>query len=247
MPEGQSIVAPRSYCPYCKKKISWYDNFPLLSWFILRGKCRSCNIRIPISYPLIEITCCILCTTTLLIRSNNLNSSVTIIEFFAIIFLPSILLIVSIIDIDYLWIPSKLCNTLAITGLIYSLISIKNNDISNIILTFSEYILVIFASFYICKILGIISSKIIGKTALGLGDARLIATGGAWLGIKGTLVAVLIAIYSAAFFGLIGRLSGKIKPLQHFAFGPFISLGIWLSWMQGSQWWIELWNQLILN
>ena len=53
---GQSLIYPRSRCPRCKTKIKWFDNIPFLSWVFLRGKCRACKNKIPIIYPLVEIS-----------------------------------------------------------------------------------------------------------------------------------------------------------------------------------------------
>src|SRR5512142_1913083 len=54
-PLGQSVVRPRSHCPGCGNAIAWYDNVPLLSWLLLRGRCRHCRERISIQYPLVEL------------------------------------------------------------------------------------------------------------------------------------------------------------------------------------------------
>src|SRR3954452_19950620 len=55
MPSGESVVAPPSHCPSCSYKIRWYDNIPLISYLILRGKCRGCGCRISAQYPLVEL------------------------------------------------------------------------------------------------------------------------------------------------------------------------------------------------
>jgi leader peptidase (prepilin peptidase)/N-methyltransferase len=52
LPRGESMVRGRSMCPHCKKTIAWYDNVPLFSWLVLRGKCRACGWKIPLRYPL---------------------------------------------------------------------------------------------------------------------------------------------------------------------------------------------------
>src|SRR5579863_7393487 len=55
MPRDLSVVRPRSFCPACEKPIAWYDNVPLLSYILLRGKCRQCGWRVPLRYPIVEL------------------------------------------------------------------------------------------------------------------------------------------------------------------------------------------------
>ena len=76
-----------------------------------------------------------------------------------------------------------------------------------------------------------------GTPALGLGDAKLAALLGAWLGLKGLGVAVGLAVLLGAVFGLVGRLSGKLAARQPFPFGPFLAFGGLLSWLACNQIW----------
>jgi len=89
-----------------------------------------------------------------------------------------------------------------------------------------------------------IGERILGQPALGLGDAKLAALGGAWLGSAGLGVALGLAVLSGAVVGSAGRLSGRLGPRQPFAFGPFIAIGIWLVWLQGPSWWWDQWLRL---
>jgi len=89
--------------------------------------------------------------------------------------------------------------------------------------------------------LSALAERMLGQPALGLGDAKLAAVAGAWLGLGGVLVSLAIAVFSGALFGTIGRLSGRLGPRQPFPFGPFIALGIWLTWIGGAEWWGQQW------
>ena len=93
--------------------------------------------------------------------------------------------------------------------------------------------------------LSALAEKLIGQPALGLGDAKLAALGGAWLGMSGIAVAMGISVFSGALVGGFGRLTGRLGPRQPFPFGPFIALGIWLVWLTGPLWWWELWLGLM--
>ena len=89
--------------------------------------------------------------------------------------------------------------------------------------------------------LSAVAERMLGQPALGLGDAKLAAVAGAWLGLSGLLVAMAIAVFSGALFGSIGRVSGRLGPRQPFPFGPFIAFGIWLTWLGGPEWWGQQW------
>ena len=109
LPLQESILLPRSQCIICKYKIKWYENIPIVSWIFLRGKCRNCNQKISISYPLIEIS------TGLLFLLNNYSApsrfsfespAITLIYGW---FFITILLTMAILDIKYLWLPDSIC------------------------------------------------------------------------------------------------------------------------------------------
>ena len=85
----------------------------------------------------------------------------------------------------------------------------------------------------------------LGQPALGLGDAKLAALGGAWLGPGGIAAAMALAVVSGALVGSAARLSGRLGPREPFPFGPFIALGIWLVWLTGPQWWWSTWVMLL--
>ncbi|WP_320676692.1 A24 family peptidase [Prochlorococcus sp. MIT 1300] len=84
-----------------------------------------------------------------------------------------------------------------------------------------------------------------GKTVLGLGDAKLAAIGGAWLGIKGISISMAIAFLSGGLFSFTGRITSKLSPLQPFPFSPFIAFGIWSVWLLSPEWWINQWIALM--
>lgn len=110
LPRGQSIVFPGSHCPNCKVPIRWYDNIPVLSWFILRGKCRDCKHPISFRYPLVELITAIL----FVIIWNIFPISMAV----ATMIFISILVVVTFIDLDFLMIPDRL----TIGGFLFAII-----------------------------------------------------------------------------------------------------------------------------
>ena len=93
--------------------------------------------------------------------------------------------------------------------------------------------------------LSALAERLLGQPALGLGDAKLAALGGAWLGPEGIAAAMAIAITAGAVVGGTARLSGRLGPREPFPFGPFIALGIWLVWLTGPLWWWRSWLMLL--
>ena len=116
-PNNLSIIKPRSFCPKCNTQLNWRENIPLLSWFIQRGKCKTCKTNISFRYPLIEILTGFL-FIIFLNSSPSLYASSSNWFFntcFSWIFL-SLLICISLIDIDFLWIPKGLINFGFISG-----------------------------------------------------------------------------------------------------------------------------------
>ncbi|RKZ22355.1 prepilin peptidase, partial [bacterium] len=111
LPKGISIVSPRSFCPSCGKNIPWYDNIPILSYILLRGKCRNCGARISIRYPVVEGLTGVLFLTGYLLYGFSLQY----IEFLVLVLF---LIPISFIDLDTMLIP----DVLSIPGLMFGLL-----------------------------------------------------------------------------------------------------------------------------
>ncbi|MFW6113629.1 MAG: prepilin peptidase, partial [Actinomycetota bacterium] len=103
VPEGESLVSPRSFCPKCKNPIAWYDNIPLISYIILRGRCRHCGLSISPRYPLVEMTSGLLFLAVFAKSGFTWND-----EFPFHLFMVTVLLIVSVMDLQKQVIPNKI-------------------------------------------------------------------------------------------------------------------------------------------
>jgi len=114
LPKDKSIVFPGSSCPKCNTLIKWYDNIPILSYFFLKGRCRNCKDKISLRYPLVEL----ITATFFLVLYLKLGLTIELAKY---IFLFSLLVVVSFIDIDYHAIPVHLCFIGIIVGLLFSL------------------------------------------------------------------------------------------------------------------------------
>ena len=233
LPLGMSIKKGRSICPNCKKKITWYDNIPLLSFLLLRGKCRECGKKISFRYPLIELVSAAgfvgvnylasSCGGNPLLSSNLICSwqsrlGVFGLPFMLLIFLT--VLMIFIIDLEKRIIPDEL----SFFGLVLVFLSLLLADPSSL---YVHLLTGLGAGVFILLIHIITSGK-----GMGLGDVKLALFVGTLLGWPGTVVWMFGAFLTGAVVGTILILFKKMTFGKQIAFGPFliISLIITLIW-----------------
>ena len=235
-----SIIIPRSFCPSCKNKLSIRENIPLISYFFQRGKCLNCNVSISSRYPIIEFL-----TGIIFIISINgspsfyvSNSNIILNLFFNWVFL-SLLICITLIDIDSFWIPQGLINFGFITGVLglmfIGLFDNRNMDFYLLIKGLSTSV----ASFFIFESLRYFSKICFKKDALGKGDSKLVAMLGLWLGPFGILFAVGISYIFAAIYCLVGFSINLVRSGQVIPFAPFLSLGGLFIWLLGNEYIFE--------
>lgn len=215
LPNSKSVIFPRSFCPACNNAISWYDNIPLLSYLILKGKCRSCNNRISFRYFLVEvITACLMVILYLHFISWKL--------FLAYAVLVSGLIVATFTDFDKRIIPDEISLGLLIVGFILSFIFPALHNSQSHLLSGLYSFLGILAGGGSILLLGILGKIIFKKESMGGGDVKLFAMIGAFLGWK----LVLLSFFISPFFGSIFGLTRKIiYKDEYMPYGPFLSLG----------------------
>ena len=200
-----SIIKPRSFCPKCKKQLTWRENIPLVSYLIQGGKCIGCSEYISIKYPLVELM-----TGTLFIffaysspTFFNFSQNPFLITFFSWLFL-SLLICISLIDLDSFWIPQGLINfgfVFGILGLIC--LDIFKEQSFNFSLT-AIGLTTAAISFLIFEFLRLFAKYIFKKDALGKGDSKLIAMLALWLGPMGIFFAIGFSYVIAAIYCFTG-------------------------------------------
>ena len=224
LPKNKQIVSGRSFCPKCKKKINWYDNLPLISFFLLNGKCRNCNKVIPVRYLIVELITGI---SFLLIYLNfkNLNTII----FLSILIL--ILIIIFFIDLENFIIPDTL--NFSIMGLALFKNFLPNFNTS-LIHEINQSIIggmVGNISFWLIIYLYKIFKKIDG---MGLGDAKLMAGIGFLFGWQ----SIPFVLFVSSILGLIFVVPSLIKKQKNMRteipFGPFIILACLIYFAYGS-------------
>jgi len=215
MPKKESIVRPRSHCPYCNKTIPWYDNIPLLSFIILGGKCRFCKVRISPLYFGVELLTGFTFTALL----NHFGLGPVFVIYAALI---SSLIVCTFVDFKILEIPDEITLSGIMLGFIlsFSFPQLMGKDMRSAAL-FQSFLgfLVGGGSIYIMGLIGMFLFK---KEAMGGGDVKLLAMIGAFIGWK----LALLVFFISPFFGSIIGIFLKIKQKKEMMpYGPYISLG----------------------
>ena len=214
LPQEKGVVTGRSYCPKCKKKIVWYDNIPIVSYFLLDGKCRKCKKKISGQYALVEFISILsfLCIyylygitlTTLLLIILNLS--------FIIIFF---------IDLKHFIIPNVITFSMMALGFVKSfdpnLNPIFPNHVNSVIGGLFGYGIIWSIIFFY--------KQIRKKEGMGLGDAKLLAVIGFWFG----WIAIPFVIFLSSVIALISVIPDLLKKSKKMTsqipFGPYIILG----------------------
>ena len=205
-PVGDSVVSPPSRCPGCREPIPWYDNIPLLSYFLLLGRCRCCRARISVQYPLVELTTALIWAGVFLglgMGGEALRGSVFL----------TILLGIAISDARYYVIPNQLSLGGGVLGL---LLAFLPGGVSIV-----EALLGAMTGYALLWGVAALGTWIFKKEAMGGGDLKMIGMVGAYLGVPGVLLTVFLgALLGAVIFGPISWRTGKLVP-----FGIFLAAG----------------------
>jgi len=205
-----SVVHPPSRCPQCKKNIAFYDNLPMLSWLLLKGRCRNCGLKIPGRYPLVELYSALLALCVYFKYGLTLE---TPIYFFFI----AALLVVTFIDIDHRIIP----NVITLPGI--PLCFLATFLLPRI--SWVDALIGIMAGGGSLWLVGFIYKLISGKEGMGGGDVKLLAMMGALIGWQGVLFTIFIASLAGSITGVAIMLRHGKSMKMAVPFGPFLALG----------------------
>lgn len=217
LPESLSIVKPRSRCPKCLTPISFYDNIPLLSFIILRGRCRHCALPIPWRYPAVEF---LTGAVTALLFLEWRAEPVWLAAALAAAYL---LIAAAFIDLETMMIADIFSYGLVCLGLVSCFF---NPNFSGPALNrFLDFLAGGISGAFIIWIMALVGAKIYKKEAVGEGDIFLMAGIGALTGWQGVLSALIMASFFGSVYGLTLLLAGKARRFDHIPFGPFLAIG----------------------
>jgi leader peptidase (prepilin peptidase)/N-methyltransferase len=241
LPREESLIWPGSHCPRCGTPLAWFDNLPVLGWLLLRGRCRYCHQPIASRYPLVESLCAGLWVAVLLARPDRMGAGAEpFLMLLAGWFLVSWLLPMVLIDLDRLWLPEPMLRWGVLLGLAFTALVGFLQDPTTGRQLLLEHLVATALGLLGFEAVSALAERAFGRPALGLGDAKLAALMGAWLGPGGLGVAVALAVFGGALVGGLARILGRLGPNQPFPFGPFLAAGTVLVWLVGPQPWLRL-------
>lgn len=220
LPAEKSVIAPRSACGACGTPIRWRDNIPVISWLLLRGRCRDCGAPISVQYPLVELA------TALIWTAAALRFGVSIEALHSAIFL-TLLLGIAMTDAREMVIPDQFTLIGAGLGLVFAAFPGGIRLLDAFIGGLSAYLLL-----WAVK-LG--AEKLLKKPALGTGDIHMMAMVGAFLGLGGAM----LTIFLGSFFGLLigvpyQAIRGRLSPLAtYLPLGVFLAMGAAIAHVWG--------------
>ena len=218
LPAGAPVAFDRSRCPACGRTLAIIDLLPLVSWLMLRGRCRSCGASLGLFYPMIELAAVgVALWAAASVPATLLWSSCG---------LGWVLLTLAWIDWRELLLPDVLTLPLIPAGLVVAA--------SVSVLPFTDHLLGAIAGGALPLALRALYFRLRGREGLGLGDVKLLAAAGAWVAWQGLVGVILIGstVALAAVLGLAVR-ERRLQSQQPLAFGPFLCLGLWLVWLYG--------------
>jgi leader peptidase (prepilin peptidase)/N-methyltransferase len=240
LPRQESLVHPGSHCPRCGTPLSWAEKMPLLSWLLQRARCRHCHTAISCRYPLVECLAAVLWLAAAAARPESLGAAPPWwLVMVAGWLLVSITIPLALIDLDHLWLPEGLCRLGVAAGLAVTLMAAAHQGWSDGRQLVLSHLLAAGMGLLAMEGLAALAERLLGRPAMGLGDAKLAALIGAWLGPAGLLVSLGLAVTSGAAVGSLARLSGRLGAGQPMPFGPFLVAGCLFCWFQGSSPWLE--------
>ena len=235
----QSFLRGRSFCPHCKHELGFFDLIPILSFIILKGKCRYCGKKISWQYPLVEI-----CTGGLFLLILNFQfggsqfsifNLLTSIRFFYLLIVSSLFVVVFVYDLKHYIIPDKVIYPLIGITFFYQLIY----NFQAVGPGFWSFLLSAFGAAGFFFFLWFFSR---GKW-MGFGDVKLAFFMGFFLGWPNILVALFSAFFIGAIIGIGLIILGKKTLKSQIPFGPFLVVGTFIALFWGQNlinWYINL-------
>jgi leader peptidase (prepilin peptidase)/N-methyltransferase len=229
LPLKQSIVWPASRCTSCERSLDWYENVPVIAWLALSGRCRTCHASVSPMYPVVELV------TGALFVGGYLLYGATPLGFVRIAF-GCAMIVLFVIDLQHRILPNIITVTGVPIGFALSLFLPPGWRESLIGLLLGGGVLFVIGEAYY---------RVRGIDGLGMGDVKMLAMIGAFLGWRLTLVTLIFASFTGALVGMAMLASGRGGMKAALPFGTFLAVGAVVAVVAGDQlfnWYVSLYR-----
>jgi len=237
LPEGRSVATPPSACPHCHHPIRPYDNVPVLSWMVLRAKCRDCSEPISARYPMVELMGAALWGVLFLAAAPSPTALTALEDLLPVLLYGayfSALLAVSLIDADHFIVPDGISLPLVPIGITVAAL-LEVADLRGGV-GFVDSVFGAVAGAGVMLAIAGVGRIAFGREAMGMGDVKLVAAVGAWQGLH---PALLLTIFGGALIGsVVGIASIVLRGRDRAAklpFGPYLCAGALIAWSEGDR------------
>ena len=211
LPAKTSLVKPNSRCPHCHHPIRFYDNIPIISFFLLQGRCRDCDTPISWRYPLVELITAVL--ALLLFIKFGLS-----LKFLAFFLFTAVLIIITFIDLDHQIIP----DILTLPGIpVFFLVAVFMAEVP-----WLDALLGVLIGGGILFVIALVYELISKREGMGGGDIKLLAMIGGFLGWKSLIFILLFSSFAGAIVGIAAMIIKKQDMKYAVPFGPFLSAAV---------------------
>lgn len=231
----QDTNKKRSYCDYCGRQLTWYENIPVVSWILQKGKTKCCGKKLPVLYPIVEIITGLIFSIYFLITNNQIpinpnnyqlpiNNYQTIVQFLVGLIIIVFLVFSGVFDLKYMILPDFSTAILVISAFVWLMVG-AIHELPLHLLSAAGSFLFLYFLYLITK-----------KRGMGFGDVKLAIFMGLFLGYPKIIVAFYVAFIVGAVIGsfllIFNKKMNKKTPIP---FGPFLILGTLVAWWWGNQ------------
>jgi leader peptidase (prepilin peptidase)/N-methyltransferase len=217
LPRGESLVTPASRCPACGRPLRWFDNIPVVSWVLLRGRCGQCQAPISAQYPIIEIVTALLWVTVALLTPPGWLLASRLI-------LGTALIVLFMIDLEHQLLPNAITLPGIAVGLALSFVA-PPGPIDSLIgmIVGGGVLYAIAAAYYFVR----------KEEGMGMGDVKMLAMIGAFLGWRAVLLTLVLSSFAGAVLG-VAIMAWRRGDLRYaLPFGTFLALAAFVAMIAG--------------
>lgn len=217
LPRGGSLVTPPSRCPRCEKRLAWFDNIPVISWLFLRGRCRQCQAPISIQYPIVELITALLAVLVVMVTPPGPLLASRLV-------LTAILIVLFVIDLELQLLPNNITLPGIAVGFAFSFFTPPGPLAALAGIALGAGVLYgIAAAYYLIR----------REEGMGMGDVKMLAMVGAFLGWRAVLLTLILSSFAGALVG-VALMSSKREGLRYaLPFGTFLAIGAFVAMVAG--------------